>query len=734
LSRFSRAAYTAGFASAMAIGAVVATAAAAATPPGSADVLTPRLATLAEPANASGSRAEQAAAVSLPKSGPGALLRDGDLVVVDVRFDRIRNGTAAAIRRAGGQVRLVSHRYSTVVAGVAPQDLAAVASLDGAQSVAEEYAPMVAGAGSGGGSSSRAPCTGAATTEGDVQLRANLARTSYNVSGSGIKVGVLSDSYDRRAAAPHAAEDIASGDLPGAGNPCGHTTAVQVLDDTVVGADEGRAMAQIVHDLAPSARLAFATASSGELDFAQNIRDLATANSDVIVDDVTYFDEPFFQDGPIAVAVDDVVADGVTYVSHAANINIISGGKNVPTWEAPALRPTECLPFAGALGCMDFQPTAAVDSTYGIRVPNGRRLNLVLQWAQPWNGVTTDLDAFLINSADTSIASSTINNLTSQKPFEFISWLNNTGTSQDVRLLIQRNPGRGDTGTPRLKTMIFENGPQDVVPLEYTTSSGGDVVGPSVYGHDGAEDAIGTGAVPFNDSTTVEPYSSRGPIKHYFGPVVGSSPAPPLATVKTIQKPDVVATDGGANTFFGSFTGGVFRFFGTSAAAPHDAGVAALIREGDPAATPAQVKTAIKSTARNLVAFPVQADGSGLVDAKAAVAARLPAVTIADRSIVERDSGARNMVFTVRLSKASAAVTDLRYTTSGGTATATDDYVKATNVLKTIPAGATTATIPISIKGDTAVEPNETFNLRLTRPTRLNLTDTTAVGTITNDD
>jgi hypothetical protein len=52
----------------------------------------------------------------------------------------------------------------------------------------------------------------------------------------------------------------------------------------------------------------------------------------------------------------------------------------------------------------------------------------------------------------------------------------------------------------------------------------------------------------------------------------------------------------------------------------------------------------------------------------------------------------------------------------------------------TIPVGATSATIPISIKGDTTVEPNETFNVRLTKPTALNLTDATGVGTITNDD
>src|SRR5438094_236199 len=75
--------------------------------------------------------------------------------------------------------------------------------------------------------------------------------------------------------------------------------------------DEGRAMSQIVHDLAPGARLAFATANGGVTTMADNIRSLRNAHgSSVIVDDVTYFVEPMFQDGPVSVAVNDVTATG----------------------------------------------------------------------------------------------------------------------------------------------------------------------------------------------------------------------------------------------------------------------------------------------------------------------------------------------------------------------------------------------------------------------------------------
>ena len=103
-------------------------------------------------------------------------------------------------------------------------------------------------------------------SEADVQLRAAQARVAAGVDGTGVKVGVLSDSYDVADVVPiYAAHDVASGDLPGTGNPCGRTTPVQVLQELPPkdgpGADEGRAMLQLVHDIAPGSPLAFATAS-----------------------------------------------------------------------------------------------------------------------------------------------------------------------------------------------------------------------------------------------------------------------------------------------------------------------------------------------------------------------------------------------------------------------------------------------------------------------------------------
>ena len=85
-------------------------------------------------------------------------------------------------------------------------------------------------------------------------------------------------------------------------------------------ADEGRAMMQLIHDVAPGSPLAFYTAFVSQEDFAAGIRALADAGSQVIVDDVIYFAEPMFEDGIIAQAVDDVYKDGVASLQAGGGI------------------------------------------------------------------------------------------------------------------------------------------------------------------------------------------------------------------------------------------------------------------------------------------------------------------------------------------------------------------------------------------------------------------------------
>src|SRR5260221_131322 len=468
--------------------------------------LSARLAELAKPSVRSAPPAAQARALSLATEGPGSLLREGNRVLVEVRFD---HGAAAGVndlRSAGAKIVNVSPRYQTVTVAAKPSELQRLSTVPGA-AASEILAPITA--------ASTCP-SGVAVSEGDAQVRAAEARTAFGVDGAGVSVGVLSDSFNRDGfAETHEGEDVESGDLPGSGNTCpGQAMPVNTaLDDYEPGPeesapeDEGRAMAQIIHDLAPGAELSFATAFTGLPAFASNVEALAAAGAKVIADDVSYFEEPFFQEGPVGVAVSKVTASGVNYFSSARNNNLIASG--------------------------------------------------------------------------------------------------------------------GDTGSPRLKFALLENG-GGVTESEYPESIGEDTVGPTIFGHNGAQDAVSVGAVPVPPFYEDEPesYSSRGPVTHYFGPVNGTTPAIPLVTPAVLSKPDIVATDGGANTFFGSCVSHTWRVFGTSAAAPHAAAVAALERQAAARATVAEVRQAMLETAGPVGVFPRPgpAVGAGIVNAGAAIA------------------------------------------------------------------------------------------------------------------
>lgn len=640
----------------LAAGALSPSAAVARSGPAGSPELSPRLAELASPEVRSLSPAAQARELGVAASGPGSLLRRGERVLVDVRFSRGAIGALDELGGAGGEVVAPSRRYQTVTVAVAPARLRALARVPGVEGVTEKRTPLLSGVG--------AECEGGwRISEGVSQLDAATARGRYGVDGSGVTVGVLSDSYDQAAfaadesgpVATHAAEDVASDDLPGSSNPCpGEKAPVRVLQDFGFEAsDEGRGMLQLVHDVAPGASLAFATAFLSELSFAQNIERLAQpvseegAGADVIVDDVIWFEEPFFQDGPIAVAVDEAAADGVAYFSSAGNNNLFEGANEIASWEAPAYRDAETCPApllalipAEAAHCLDFDPGAATDTTFAITVSAGATLTLDLQWAEPWFGVETDLDAYLFDLAGNLLAEEAKDNVGvglnheggTQRPVELPEWENTGSSAKTVRLVINNCAGacnpEAEPGAPPVKIAMLENG-SGVTNTEYPSSNEGDVVGPTIFGHAAASGAVAVGAVPYDNDAQVEKFSSRGPVTHRFGPVVGTTPAAPLALPETIAKPDLAATDCGATTFFSFLAGdGEWRFCGTSAAAPHAAAVAALQLEAEPAATPEAIRAAQTSTAVPVGSFGPNAVGAGLLDADGAIAALLPPAEI----------------------------------------------------------------------------------------------------------
>ncbi len=319
---------------------------------------------------------------------------DANRALVRISLDGTATGalTLGSVRKIAG-VEVVASALSygpgLIEAYVPVDQLVSVARTKGVLAVVPS-SPMVTN-------------VGAANSQGIVQHRVD--KLPAGIDGSGITVGVMSDSYDTNVAPNSAALDISTGDLPGSGNPFGNTEPVVVLEDFPGRSDEGRAMLQIVHDLAPKAKLGFATANTGQLGFADNIRALAgdpTATNfragfkaDVIVDDIIYLDEPFFQDGVVAQAVDEVVAKGVSYFSSAGNRPATqaydSQVRLVPaapaSWAGTNLNFSTVPAALYAGGFHNFAANGAVDIAQTVQFtanPGGSN-NIVFQWNEPFD-------------------------------------------------------------------------------------------------------------------------------------------------------------------------------------------------------------------------------------------------------------------------------------------------------------------------------------------------------------
>lgn len=154
---------------------------------------------------------------------------------------------------------------------------------------------------------------GSVDTQGDALMRANDLRTRYGFQGNGQSIAVISDSYNRLVGA---AADVASNDL--------WPVTVVAESQATTNSDEGRAMLQIVHDIASNANLLFATALGGQNAFANNIQAVFNAGARVFVDDVLDMREPMFLDGIVAQRVDSVTSQGAIYVSAAGNFRMRS--------------------------------------------------------------------------------------------------------------------------------------------------------------------------------------------------------------------------------------------------------------------------------------------------------------------------------------------------------------------------------------------------------------------------
>ena len=464
---------------------------------------------------------------------------------------------------------------------------------------------------------------GAVENEADEAMRSDIAKTTFGLDGTGIKIGVLSDSYDKTNEGGGEAGGISTGDLPGPGNPFGRTQPVQVLKDfSGTGIDEGRAMIELIHDVAPGASLAFRTAFEGPVDFAAGILELANAGSDIIVDDVTFFAQPFFQDGVIAQAANQVVSQGIPFFSSAGNQGRESYESVYRTNGATAQI------GQNTYTAHDFDPGPGVDNFQHVAVAAGQEALLSFQWDQPFAssggaGSANDMDIFAFDQNGFIVAQSVTANI-GQDAVEILRINNPTGQSQFFDLVIGHNISAGGPQPGFVKYYHAKN-PLIFDAFQFNTFSG------TLFGHHQAIGGAGIAAADYRDTpefgtSPAQPQdsTSAGGVPIFFD-TAGNRLAQPVVR----SQPIVTGPDNTNTTFFIPGTDpdndGNPNFAGTSAAAPHIAAVAALMMEaagGPGSLSPAEINNVLSQTALDMLQPGFDFDtGAGFVDAEAAIAA-----------------------------------------------------------------------------------------------------------------
>lgn len=439
--------------------------------------------------------------------------------------------------------------------------------------------------------------SGNTTSQGDLAIITHSVRDAYSLDGANLRIGVISGSYNSLDTAdPNdgAEADVASGDLPGPNNPNGRLSPVIVRNNGATQIDEGRAMLQIIHDIAPGAELLFYGLGQfwNQNNLATAIRDLRDQGAQIIVDDLTSLEAPFFEDGPATAAVDEVVGEGVVYVTSAGN----EGRRSYESEFTPG-PVIEIAP--GRFEMVHLFDANSGDYGQSISIPTDGGIGISFQWDESFfpPPVTNKFNIYLVDSTgqiERTGTGGTIN------PLRTLPYLNHS-VNTDFEIMITYSGTVAPTQPVQLK--YYDSASSSLFPEftavfnEYLTNSS------TIFGHANSESAITVGAADYRKVGTLQPYSSAGGT-----PILFDTAGNRLTTPIVRQKPDIVGPDNGNTTFFGGeFIGqtpfidpeddNFPNFAGTSAAAPHVAGLVALLLQANPLLTPAEVKDLLTSTA-----------------------------------------------------------------------------------------------------------------------------------------
>jgi hypothetical protein len=367
-------------------------------------------------------------------------------------------------------------------------------------------------------------------------------------------------------------------------------------------------MAEEVHAIAPGAQVYFYTAVDSEADFANGIATLAADGCNIIVDDVSYEDEAFYQDsGTITQAVENAVADGVSYFTAAGN--------NSNNFFESAFNPmTFALPGIGT----ELTDDIANGSPYeAVSLSANPFLDLTLEWSQPVGDSQYDLGVGLysFNGRSYSLVSNFTTSALGGDPI--LSVYSNTGHIAAGTYYLAFYESSAEPSAPppgTFKIISFQDSDATIDGVGAGTGSGTSI------GHELAPGANTVAAVNIDETPAagvtvpvVESFSSAGPGVTYYN--AGGTLLP---TPLVDGTPQFAATDGSTDDVFGVFDG-------TSAAAPNAAAVALLMLQADSRLAPSQVTYLLERSA--ISTGDSITGGAGLIQADTAVAGAYTAAT-----------------------------------------------------------------------------------------------------------
>ena len=428
---------------------------------------------------------------------------------------------------------------------------------------------------------------GPITSEGVALHRADIAQR-IGLNGRGQRVGAMSDGVT------HLADSVAKGELP---------ADVKVIDPG--DGDEGTGMLEIVHDQAPGAKLLFTGTGETLEDHVGGLRALAAAGANLITEDLAFDDEPAFQQGLAAATAESLARSGVFFSSSSGNL----GARHTPRVRAigTGRTPDDITDTAFGTDCGPTpHNTVAVaggtDNSFDLLLGQDGLFLATLQWSEPraifptpGRGGFTDVNLYLLDQTGRCLAVSNA--------------VQANGVGDTIEQVLFDSAPLG-LGTHSLKLVVDVAGTSSAVApplidLRWRTAIAGSaaVDTASRAGSLNPDSnylglATSAGAAPASQSTDpktvpLETFSAGGPVqigsttqcrRGAVGPCRGVAGS----RFRTAVAPTWTAADGVSVSGSGGFpdpdvcpatANGVCLFFGTSAAAPSAAGVAAVVRQ-----------------------------------------------------------------------------------------------------------------------------------------------------------